>query len=331
MLHTFLKVVLFVLCLVGFFVYIGDAITGISGVKGMGGSAVGVSPEAGEVIFWGKGKCGTCHSIGGQGSAIRCPNLGGSTAGPVTGVRAIERAQERTQQTGKVYTATDYLVEAVTEPSAYVVAGFKDEMPIVYQPPISLTPDELTAVISYLQSLGGTVDVAAITMPDKVKVAVKAPRATEAWRPYMNGDPVIGAELFFNLESSAGCVKCHTAKDPAGNIRGGTVGPELVHVAGTRTPQFIVESIVNPSAVIAGGYEPMLVITKDGRYMTGILKKDDPAGVTLVDNEGNTITIPVGEIDQKVPQTVSIMPGNFAEILSVKEMHDILAYLMTLQ
>jgi putative heme-binding domain-containing protein len=329
--QTFLKVVLFVLCIVGFFVYIGDAVTRISGVKKRGESAVGVGPEAGEVIFWGKGKCGTCHSIGNQGSAIRCPNLGESPIGPIIGVRAIERVQERTRQTGKRYTATDYLVETVTEPSAYVVTGFKDEMPIVYQPPISLTPDEMVAVISYLQSLGGTVDVAAITIPDKVKAAAKAPRVAEVWRPYMEGDPAIGAELFFNLESNAGCVKCHTAKDSEGNIRGGTVGPGLVHVAGTRTPQFIIESIINPSAVIAGGYEPMLVITKDGQYITGILKRDNPTGVTLVDNEGKTIMVPTSEIGQKAPQTVSIMPGNFAEILTTKDLHDILAYLMTLQ
>lgn len=331
MFQTFLKIVLFVLFIIGFFVYIGDAITRISGVKERGDSVVGINPEAGEAIFWGKGKCGTCHSIGSRGSAIRCPNLGESGVGSPVGVRAVERAQERTQQTGKNYTATDYLVEAVTEPSAHVVAGFKNEMPIVYQPPISLTPDELTAVISYLQGLGGTIDIAAITIPDKVKAAAKAPHAPKVWKPYMEGDPVMGAELFFNLESHAGCVKCHTAKDPGGDIRGGTVGPELVHVAGTRTSQFIIESIIDPSAVIASGYEPMLVVTKDGQYITGVLKKDDATGVTLIDNDGKTIVIPVSEIAQKAPQMVSIMPGNFAEVLSIKDMHDILAYIMTLQ
>ena len=65
------RTVVFVLVTLGAFVYVGAAVTAISG----GGTAVvaaeGVNPEAGEAIYWGKGKCSTCHSLADRGSAIR--------------------------------------------------------------------------------------------------------------------------------------------------------------------------------------------------------------------------------------------------------------------
>lgn len=320
----YLKVVVFTLVLVGIFVYIGEAITRISGIKGGTVTVKGVNPEAGEAIFWGKGKCHTCHSIGGRGSAIRCPNLGDSNLGPIIGARAAQRAQERAAQGAPVKSATDYLVETLATPSAYIVKGFKNEMPLVYQPPISLSPDEIKAVISYLQSQGGEVDIAAIKLPATIKAASAAEVAP--WEPYMAGDLSEGERLFFDLESNAGCAKCHTVKE-----KGGKVGPELTNVAGTRTPKFIVQSILNPSAEIASGFEPMLVITKDGRYISGVLQKEDQASIVLADSNAKVITIPKEEVANKAPQKTSIMPGNFAEILTTKELHDILAYVTTLK
>lgn len=324
MTKIYLKVVIFTLVLVGLFVYIGEAITRISGLGGGGVVIKGVNPEAGESIFWGKGKCSTCHSIGSRGSSIRCPNLGDSDIGPIIGARAAQRAQERTAQGKAGMTATDYLIETLANPGAYIVKGFKNEMPLVYQPPISLSPDEVKAVISYLQSQGGEVDIAAIKLPPEIK-AVSAEEAVP-WEPYMAGDPAAGESLFFDLESNAGCAKCHTV-----NGKGGTVGPELTNVAGTRTPQFIVQSILNPSAEIASGFEPMLVITKDGRYLSGVLQKEDAATIALADSNAQIITIPKGEVASKAPQKTSIMPGNLAEILTMEEFHHLLAYVGTLK
>src|SRR3972149_7951434 len=68
------RTVLFVLIILGAFVYIGALITDISGGTATAVAAAGVNPEAGEAIYWGKGKCSTCHSLGDQGSAVRGPN-----------------------------------------------------------------------------------------------------------------------------------------------------------------------------------------------------------------------------------------------------------------
>ena len=335
--RPFLAVSVFTVVVVLFFVYIGEVLTRISGEAGRGpsnGVSVGskaATPEAGEALFWGKGACYTCHSIGGRGSAIRAPNLG--ETGPLNmpvGARAALRAQERERQ-GAAMTPTDYMVESLVEPGAYVVEGFKNEMPIIWRPPIALKPDEIKGVIAYLQSQGATADVAAIeTSPFFQKLKATAAKGgaefAEAWRPYIPGDTKLGEELFFNPESPAGCGKCHTV-----GKKGEKVGPELTHVAATRTPQFILEAILEPSKEIASGFDSVLLQTKGGRFISGIIKQEDAASITVADSQGQLQKVAKAEIAERVPQKVSLMPGNFGEILTVKDFHDLLAFLTTLK
>ena len=320
-----LSVVVFVLAVLWLFIYMGDVVTEVSGGAVAQAPVVGVSPEAGESIYFGKGKCSTCHSVGDQGSAIRGPNHGvNAQFGSPMGQRAEERAQERSKKTGRPFAATDYLIESIADPGAYVVSGYKNEMPFVYKPPIALKPDEVKAVILYLQSLGGEVDLNAIKLPKQIRDAAEAPEIAP-WQPYLIGDAETGEELFFDEESNAGCARCHTA-----NGKGGDVGPELTTVAGTRTAKFIVESVLQPSKVIASGYEPYLVETKDGRYLTGVLKEKNEQGVSLITAQGELLKIPMVEVREVVPQETSIMPESFPEELTVEQFHDVLAFVLTL-
>lgn len=332
-----LGVSIFTLLVVLLFVYIGEILTRISGEAtrgpGYGTPADGVAtPQVGEALFWGKGNCYTCHSIGGRGSAIRGPNLG--ETGPLkmtVGARAVERAKERAKQTGKPYTAVDYLVETLTEPGAYLVQGYQNIMPVIWKPPIALKPEEIKAVIMYLQSQGGALDVAAIDRSPffqslKATVATAGDQVAEAWRPYLQGDVQVGKELFFNPESPAGCAKCHTVGD-----QGGKVGPELTKIAAIQPPQYLIESILEPSKVIVPGFEATLIITKKGQYITGIVKREDDQVIEIADNQGQLQKVAKTEIAERVPQKISMMPGNFGEILTVKDLHDLAAFLLTLK
>ncbi len=330
-------VAIFTLLVVLLFVYIGEVLTRISG-EATRGPGYGVpadavaTPQAGESLFWGRGNCYTCHSIGGRGSAIRGPNLG--VAGPSKmpiGARAVERAKERAKQTGKPYTAVDYLVETLTEPGAYLVQGYQNIMPVIWKPPIALKPEEIKAVIMYLEGQGGTVGIAAIDGSPffqklKATAATAGDQGAEAWKPYLQGDLEAGKELFFNPESPAGCAKCHTVRE-----QGGQVGPELTKIAAIQPPQYIIESILEPSKVIVPGFEVTLIITKDGRYITGIVKKEDDHTIEIADSQGQLQRVAKVEIGERVPQKTSIMPENFSEILTVKDLHDLLGFLLTLK
>ena len=316
------RTVVFVLIILGAFVYIGALITDISGGTATAVAAAGVNPEAGEAIYWGKGKCSTCHSLGDRGSAVRGPNHENVCA-KATELRVPER-----QATGAAHiqTATDYLVESIVEPDVYIVEGFQAAMPEVYLPPISLTPEEILAVITYMQAQGCEPDPTAINLPPEVLNAAAAEvEGGAAFNLVVEGDPAAGQALFFDEEGPAACIKCHSV---AGE--GADVGPELTDVAATQTLEYIYESIMDPSAQIAsGGYEPVLVQLMDGALISGIISAEDEATLTIKDKEGVVTTVNKSEIqrERRYPDEPSIMPSNFAELLTVKQVADLIAYL----
>lgn len=340
--RPFLRIAAFTVTFLAVYCYVVVVLSNIAGEKArvekekaaLMGGVVEATPEAGEKIFWGKGACHTCHSIGGRGSAIRGPNLG--ETGPLglpVGARAMKRAEERTKQTGKTYAATDYLLESLIEPDAYLVEGFSKLMPVAWRPPIALKPEEIRAAVTYLQSLGGTVDLASIDNSPffiqlQALVAAGKAQASAAAAPKLliSGDPQMGKELFFNVDSPAGCAKCHRIGD-----KGSDVGPELTHIAAAQPLEYLIESILEPSKVIVKGFEPIMIQKKSGQLVTGVIKKETNEVIEIGDSQGQIQKISKGEITERVPQKTSLMPGNFGDILTVKDFHDLLAYLQTLK
>ncbi|MBI5125009.1 MAG: c-type cytochrome [Planctomycetes bacterium] len=312
------KVFIFLLIIVGLFLGVGKAVTRMTGGEKKVGAIVGINPEAGEAIFWGKGRCWTCHSLGEKGSAVRCPNLGvfGEKFPLPEGQRAVLRAKEREKETGQPYTPTDYFVETLASPSAYIVDGYKNEMAIVYAPPISLSVDEIKAVISYLQSQGGEVDIDAINNPTEVskKYWDKIKAASAAG----GGDPGHGEEVF-----QSACLGCHVLKGEGGNV-----GPDLSNI-GAKGLKYISESILLPASSFTPGYETFVVIDKVGRKYVGIKTKDDPTGVNIVLENGEAASIARGDIKEiNEDKNKSLMPEDLIEALTVKDYQDVLAFMI---
>ncbi len=326
MIGTWIKVPLFTVVLVALFGWAGEVVTRASGGAEAAALGEGVSVENGEQIFWGPGKCHTCHAVGALGSSVRCPNLGESADGLEIALRAVERAAERGVALGREMSATDYLIESIAEPSAHVVEGYKDEMPKVYEPPISLIADQISSVILYMQSLGGVPDPGSIVLPTEIRQAGLRQSAVEPWEPYLDGDSLRGREMFFDLAGPAPCAKCHRVGE-----RGGAVGPELTSVAGTRTVRFIVESILRPSEEIASGYESILIQTTDGRILDGIVTRETDDSLWLATSLGEELSLALADIARRRIQELSLMPDNLAEVITVTELHDLLAFLQTLR
>ena len=95
----------------------------------------------GREIMDGKGLCFTCHTIG-QTGALRFPDLSGVAGRATTRVPGLSDVE--------------YFAQSMYEPDSYVVEGFNPGMPVINEPPIGLTDQEILVVIAYLQSLGGT-------------------------------------------------------------------------------------------------------------------------------------------------------------------------------
>lgn len=184
--------------------------------------------------------------------------------------------------------------------------------PRTKMPNIGLDEREAMAVATYLANLEEDLDK----------------DAREEMRPYLEkpGDPQRGKALFFDPEGKANCSKCHSIHG-----KGGKVGPSLSLIGSSRTLPFILESILNPKAVITIGYSSVMILTKRGKFLTGIKKNEDENSLDLVNKEGKLLHVRKNNIKKFKTQKISMMPGNFKDILSVEEIRDILAFLATLK
>lgn len=208
--------------------------------------------DAGREIYEGKGTCVSCHTIG-SSEAGRFPDLAGigaSSASRVEGLSDVE-----------------YLAESLYEPDFYIVDGFSPGMPPVDKPPISLNPQEVLAVIAYLQSLGGRPTV---TMQTKLGYAAANQDnvATDIASTEEAGSEELGGEA---LLAAQGCNACHSLTEP---VR--LVGPSLFDVGKRLTRGEIYEALMDPDATIAEGYPPGLMSTSmnaSGFYKKTTLKQ----------------------------------------------------------
>lgn len=320
MFKAIMKVFGLLLIVLGVFLWIGNSITDLTGGEKVVAAVgeVDISPEGGEEIFWGKGRCYTCHSLGDRGSAVRCPNLGvfGEKFSLAIGSRAAERAKERSEKTGEEYTTTDYLVESLAKPDAYLVEGYKNEMAVVFAPPISLNADEIKAVIAYLQAQDGEFDIDTLENPSEISAAYF--QRIEAATAAGGGDPGEGQVVYED-----NCSYCHILND-----EGEEVGPELTGI-GSKGLAFLEDAILNPAKAITEGYETRVVVENDGRQTVGLLMRDTPDEIDIVKDTGDVVTIARADIKEiTVDETVSVMPADINEALTVKDLQDLLSYLM---
>ncbi len=133
-----------------------------------------------------------------------------------------------------------------------------------------------------------------------------------------SGDLMHGQLLF-----KKNCGVCHTLFG-----EGGRTGPKLTGYERTNL-KFMLPAIVDPSAAIREEFTNFLVLTNDGRTVTGLIDKQDARTVTirLVNNE--TTLINRDDIDVLKALEVSIMPEGLMKKLSNQQTQDLLAYLIS--
>ena len=194
----------------------------------------------GEQIVGGKGTCLSCHTVGADKPG-RFPDLGG------VGARAGSRIEG--------YSDVEYLAESLYEPDSYLVEGFNPGMFAANKPPISLTGDEILAVIAYLQSLGGEPTVTTDTQLKYVGTATEsAPAAVSS--PTSERDSTGGvAQTGDQLLLSFLCTTCHSLDTPDR-----LVGPSLFDVGQRLTKPQLYEAIKDPDATIAEGFPPAVMV-----------------------------------------------------------------------
>ena len=137
------------------------------------------------------------------------------------------------------------------------------------------------------------------------------------------GNIEIGKALFFNKQEIS-CSRCHKVES-----NGGVVGPELDSVASRISASQILQSILEPNATIAEGYESTLITTDTGDFYSGILKEETPEQITLENLDQGRISIDVADISER-ERGPSAMPDGLEQFLTPAELRDLMAYLLSL-
>jgi putative heme-binding domain-containing protein len=136
------------------------------------------------------------------------------------------------------------------------------------------------------------------------------------------GDAKAGAAVFRNNNGGPNCIGCHQIGD-----EGRQVGPPLTTIGNKLSREQFFEAILTPSAAILMSFELWIVRTKDGDIKTGIKVEDTDDHITLKDNNGEYIDIPVSKIAEKKQSALSMMPEDITKSMSVKDLVDVVEYL----
>jgi len=141
------------------------------------------------------------------------------------------------------------------------------------------------------------------------------------YRPALAGGSVQAGRRIFRQRTDVSCQRCHTI---AGS--GGAVGPDLSAIGKEKTREYLLESIVDPNRQIAKGFDSVVVLDRDGKVHSGVLKREIDDRLELMTAEGILITIRKDEIEaRKVGQ--SAMPDDLVKLLSLRDLRDLIAFL----
>lgn len=138
------------------------------------------------------------------------------------------------------------------------------------------------------------------------QAALSGPRDTEQ-----------GREAF-----RANCAACHQVEG-----QGIPTGPELIAATKGRADETILLDILQPSDQITVGYRTYTVVTRDGEILTGILAAESATSVTLPNEDGLPQTVLRKDIASMRASEISLMPANFAELLTPADVANIVGYL----
>ena len=109
--------------------------------------------------------------------------------------------------------------------------------------------------------------------------------------------------------------------------QGGSIGPDLSG-ADRQNIYYLLENMIDPSAVLPRDFRMTLVTVKDGRTFSGTIAAESPHSITLVGLEGEHV-IPNADILKQEQLEQSIMPEGMLQNLSEAEVCDLVGYLQS--
>ena len=130
------------------------------------------------------------------------------------------------------------------------------------------------------------------------------------------GDPVAGQVVYKRV-----CGQCHKLHG-----QGEEVGPDIT-LNGRNSFEQLLSNVFDPSLVIGAAYQARIVVTTDGRVLTGLLAEDSPQRVVLKIEGGKQETIARRDVEMMKTSELSLMPEDLEKQCKPRELADLFALL----
>jgi len=130
-----------------------------------------------------------------------------------------------------------------------------------------------------------------------------------------------GREAF----AASACFKCHRF-----NLEGGIIGPDLTSVGKRFTPQYVLESLIEPSKAISDQYQATVFVTDRGKTVIGKVANLNGKRLMIITNmlePGTFTSVNVDAIEEQSLSPISMMPTGLLDTLTRDEILDLVAYL----
>lgn len=166
------------------------------------------------------------------------------------------------------------------------------------------------------------------SLPDAIRNSLpNRPMNMTQWvRALTAPSDVEAGKRVFDHSQGPGCVKCHKVQ---GN--GGLVGPDLTSYAAGRTPEAMIQSVLNPSAEVAPQFAPWIIELKDGRTLEGMIVEENSGKITIGRADGSTEAVASSDVVARSPTSGSVMLPGLVDQMTLKEFRDLTGYLRSLK
>ncbi len=135
------------------------------------------------------------------------------------------------------------------------------------------------------------------------------------------GDARRGKLIFFS--SDARCRACHDVSDAARSV-----GPTLTDVS-KKYPRRteLLQHIMKPSEKVDEKYVTWIVVTNDGKVLTGLKQTESGNSITLRTADGKTVTVRNADLEEQQKSRTSLMPEGVLADLTAQEAADLVAFI----
>ena len=145
----------------------------------------------------------------------------------------------------------------------------------------------------------------------------------ESYRQLLNADRLKSADpAAGRLVFTQTCAVCHKLYG-----QGAAIGPDLTG-SGRANLEYLLENIVDPSAIVPEDYRVSELELKDDRSITGLVVGKNEHTITL-QTPTEKLTLERSEIEKMHQTSLSLMPEGLLQALKEDQVCNLVKYLMT--